>query len=74
MTDEQFNALWSLEDVPACPRGMELLKLFAETYPTIYQFVRPEDFLDLHNEAFSGMPEWESFAAHCENCPDCNES
>ena len=33
-----------------------------------------EDFLDLHNEAFSGIPEWDSFAARCESCRDCNES
>lgn len=74
MTDEQFNALWTLEDVPACAVGMQLIRRFAETYPTIYQFVRPEDFLDLRNEAFAGMPEWENFAAHCESCTACHES
>jgi len=52
---------------------MALLKVFAETYPTIYQFVRPEDFIDLNNDAFAGMPEWEAFAAHCTACPKCNE-
>ena len=74
MTDEQFNALWTMEDIPACDVGMQLLKQFAAAYPTIYQFIRPEDFLDLHNEAFAGMPEWETFASHCETCPTCNES
>lgn len=74
MNDEEFNAWWTMEDVPACAVGMHLLKRFAETYPTIYPFIRPEDFLDLHNEAFAGMPEWENFASHCESCADCNES
>ncbi len=74
MSDEEFAMQYSLDDLPACKDGMALLKRFAETYPTVYAFVRPEDFLDLHNDAFVGMPEWDAFAQHCGACTACHES
>lgn len=74
MTEDEFEAQWTLKDIPACPEGMKLLRTFADAHPTVWQFVRPHDFIDLHNDAFAGMAEWEAFAAHCENCDDCNEA
>jgi hypothetical protein len=78
MTQAQFEAQWRpipLEDfpLPACPKGMRLLKAFADAHPDSFEFIRPEDFVHFDNEAFAGIQEWDVFSRHCLSCQACNE-
>jgi hypothetical protein len=72
MSKEQFHEQWDLATIPACNKGIELLRHFAEAHPNAYQFVRPEDFVELDNPAFAMIPEWDAFARHCATCPKCH--
>jgi len=79
MTQAEFNArVQSIAGeefgIPACPAGMALLKAFADGYPRSFEFLRPEDFINLDREAFYGIQKWEMFAEHILNCPNCNKS
>jgi len=79
VTEDQFNSQWrsiigDYFGLPACPGGMALLRDFADRYPTLLRFVRPKDFINLDREAFYGIQEWETFAEHVLNCPNCNKS
>lgn len=40
MTQVEFNEQWSVDELPACERGMELLKYFADS-PTVQRFLYP---------------------------------
>ena len=71
MNHEEFVEKWSFETIPQCDDGIALLEHFAETHPDAYRFMRPEDFVDLNNAAFSEIPEWDAFAEHCSNCDRC---
>jgi hypothetical protein len=54
-----------------CEHGRELLLNFAAARPSDNSFLEPRDFLDLHNSAFSGIPEWDDFAEHISQCSRC---
>jgi hypothetical protein len=78
MTQDEFEAQWQPfpgEDfpLPACPKGMLLLKAFADSHPDSFKFIRPEDFVNFRNDAFAGIEEWDLFASHCLSCQACNE-
>ena len=44
---------------------------FAAARPSDHGFLEPREFLDLHNSAFSGIPEWDVFAEHVSECSRC---
>jgi hypothetical protein len=54
-----------------CEQGSDLLLKFAAARPRDHSFLEPQDFLDLHNSAFSGIPEWDVFAEHVFECSRC---
>ena len=54
-----------------CEQGRDLLLTFAAARPSDHSFLEPQDFLDLHNSAFSGIPEWDVFAEHVFECSRC---
>jgi hypothetical protein len=56
-----------------CGAGTRLLEDFAETRPQDYTFLEPKDFSDLRNSAFAGIPEWDTFADHVQECALCGE-
>jgi hypothetical protein len=56
-----------------CKAGIRLLETFGATRPEDYSFLEPKDFGDLRNSAFAGIPEWDAFADHVQECPRCGE-
>ncbi len=56
-----------------CERGTALLRAFGTARPEDFEFLEPKDFMDLHNSAFAGIPEWDAFAQHVLSCTDCGE-
>jgi hypothetical protein len=56
-----------------CELGRNLLLKFAAARPADHTFLEPRDFVDLHNSAFSGIPEWDVFAEHISQCSQCGE-
>jgi hypothetical protein len=54
-----------------CEQGRDLLLNFAAARPSDHSFLKPRDFLDHHNSAFSGIPEWDVFADHVFECSRC---
>lgn len=68
-----FLEQWDLESIPTCEEGMRLLYQFSEKYPGSYAYLRPQDFVELNNPAFSDIPEWDAFAQHAANCQSCNK-
>lgn len=71
MTQNEFNAHWTIEEMPACEIGMKLLKIWADLDPLVLPRLR-------HDPAMTGpisflSPAGEAFMAHRSTCPDCNE-
>ena len=60
-----------MEAFRPCERGRGLLQKFAAARPSDHSFLEPRDFLDLHNSAFSGIPEWDTFVEHVSECGHC---
>ena len=60
-----------VEALRPCELGRDLLLKFAAARPSDHSFLEPRDFLDLHNSAFSGIPEWDDFAEHVSECSRC---
>jgi len=78
MTQAEFNSRWQSiagEDfgTPACPKGMAILKAFADGYPRSFEFLHSEDFINLDPDSFLGIAEWKAFTEHVIACPRCNE-
>jgi hypothetical protein len=71
--EEILDSLWTAEDDPPCPEGIQLLHAFAEARFTDFGFLKPQDMIDLRNCAFIGIPEWDVFADHFSICPGCSE-
>jgi hypothetical protein len=65
--------VWTTDDLPACPVGMDLLRQLQAARPTDYAFLEVRDFADLGTSAFDGILEWDAFTAHCAKCEDCQE-
>ena len=63
--------VWTDDDLPACPVGMDLLRRFEAARPNDYGFLQVHDFADLSTSGFAGIPEWDAFAEHCGICEDC---
>ncbi len=60
-----------VEALRPCRLGRDILLEFAAARPSDHSFLEPRDFLDLHNSAFSGIPEWDAFANHVSECSRC---
>lgn len=56
-----------------CRIGTQFLEDFAAARPQDYTFLEPKDFGDLRNSAFAGIPEWDAFADHVQECTRCGE-
>ncbi len=56
-----------------CEMGTLLLEEFAAARPQDYTFLEPKDFSDLRNSAFAGIPEWDAFSDHVQQCTRCGE-
>ncbi|AXC13814.1 hypothetical protein ACPOL_4542 [Acidisarcina polymorpha] len=56
-----------------CDIGTRLLEEFAAARPEDYTFLEPKDFNDLRSSAFAGIPEWDAFADHVQQCIRCGE-
>lgn len=56
-----------------CEEGTRLLECFVAARPEDYGFLEPQDFIDLRNSAFAGIPEWDAFADHVQQCAACGE-
>ena len=56
-----------------CRAGTRLLEVFASARPQDQSFLDPKDFADLRNSAFAGIPEWDAFADHVQECSLCGE-
>ncbi|ADW69033.1 hypothetical protein [Granulicella tundricola] len=72
--DLRFLAQWkSIEEYPACPVGIGILKQMAEASPGAYELAlskgmdRPDHPLLIRN------PHWRAFVAHYQACENCNE-
>lgn len=74
MTQTEFNDQWSIEELPACDRGMELLKHFAESHPEIPLHEIRMLSWKIEVDAFlAADPLLRAYARHVGDCPDCNE-
>jgi hypothetical protein len=56
-----------------CATGTRLLEDFAAARPRDYTFMAPKDFRDLRTSAFAGIPEWDAFADHVQECVRCGD-
>lgn len=56
-----------------CHIGTRLLETFAAARPQDQDFLEPKDFSDLRKSAFAGIPEWDAFADHVQDCSLCGE-
>lgn len=60
-----------MEVFQPCERRRVLIQKFAAARPSDHSFLEPRDCLDLHNSAFSGIPEWDDFVEHVSQCGHC---
>ena len=65
--------VWTDDDLPACPVGMDLLRRFEAARPNENAFLQAQGFVDLSTSAFDGIPEWDAFTEHRQTCEDCKE-
>jgi hypothetical protein len=70
--DTLLKRLFEVDDGLSCPKGTALLRDFAENRPADFGFLKADDFIDLRNSAFAGIPEWDAFAEHYGSCGLCN--
>jgi hypothetical protein len=72
-TLKAFISHLSLEEMSACPDGMELLHLFSLKYPTAYELARQKRFVDVPPTGHRTLG-WQAY--HCEHVAgyaDCQE-
>lgn len=70
----EFISQWELEELPACPEGMEILLHLEQRYPSIYAIARNKHFRGESlppNVAVNAA--YRAFVAHFSSCADCNE-
>jgi hypothetical protein len=72
MTQEAFNSLWKLQEIPACEVGMVLLKRWADADPSNVEYL-PEIAWWEPPATHTGSHEWRAYEWHRAKCPDCNE-
>jgi len=74
LSQSQFNDQWSIEELPACDTGMELLKHFAESHPELsIQDLRMLAWADQVDEFIESDQLWQAYTRHVGECPHCNE-
>ena len=73
MTQEEFNAQWTLDELPACDEGMRLLKAWSDVDPRAVDYIPSAGAMDLDREDLDDSPEWRAYAAHVVACDDCDE-
>jgi hypothetical protein len=59
------------EDLP-CPKGIALLRAFADNRSLDFAFLKSSDLADLKNSAFTGIAEWDAFSDHYGCCGLCH--
>jgi hypothetical protein len=73
---ESFISQWTLDEIPACPVGIDLLYVFSKS-------VDDADFNSAVKAYERGVPIsdeiqrnplWAAYAEHCNGCEDCNEA
>ena len=74
--DLLFRQQWKLvEDYPACPVGLTLLRRFAERQPDLFEFyVRRNLTQEVTVPAILRNPLWIAYQKHLDTCEDCNEA
>jgi hypothetical protein len=65
--------VWTTDDLPACPVGIDLLRRFQAARPNDYAFLEVQDFDDLNTSGFDGILEWDAFTEHCAPCEECKK-
>jgi hypothetical protein len=73
MTQDQFEALWTLEEMPFCPIGMKLLRLLTEKNPAVVDHL-PGLLYQRSSLPFADDPDWLQLLNHANECADCSES
>lgn len=73
MTVNEFAAQWRLDDLPACPAGLVILRDFAEAAPDLYAVAREAHFIDVTDRDVAAHPFWQVFEDYFALCGDCNE-
>lgn len=66
-----MGPVWTENDLPACPEGMDLLRRFEDARPNDFAFLQEQDLIDLGTSAFAGIAQWEAFTEHCGRCEEC---
>jgi hypothetical protein len=69
---QSFCSQWTLEEMPACPVGMELLYYFSLKYPGAYDMARPRRFMDPPPPVTRTLG-WKAYCDHQSSCFDCQE-
>lgn len=69
MTQSEFNALWEIDELPACPVGMVLLKDWADTFPPVKD-IRRLVAMALQDGIHSNLPEWIAVEQHFSTCAE----
>lgn len=71
---DAFMKQWIVEDLPACPTGMVLLKRFADAHPEEFAVAKESGFTPQPLPFFNQNKLWQEYTAHYGSCYDCNES
>jgi hypothetical protein len=72
---ESFTSQWSLDEIPACPVGIELLYAFSRSVDeAVFELALQADMRGLPvAEDVQPNPLWGAYAAHTNSCAGCNE-
>ncbi|WP_263419424.1 hypothetical protein [Terriglobus albidus] len=74
MTQVEFNEQWSVDELPACDTGMELLKHFADMHPEFTaSYIRRLAWADEVDTFTAADPLWTAYVRHVSDCPHCND-
>ncbi|WP_213804987.1 hypothetical protein [Granulicella sp. dw_53] len=69
---DRLGVLFPMDENLPCSEGTTLLRAFAEARPADFAFLKPGDLINLHNSAFAGILEWETFSEHYGSCELCH--
>ncbi|WP_442308052.1 hypothetical protein [Terriglobus sp. YAF25] len=74
MTQTDFNNQWSIDELPACDFGMELLKHFADMHPELTtSHIRRLAWTEEVDPFTAADPLWMAYTRHVADCPHCND-
>ncbi|ADW69057.1 hypothetical protein AciX9_2012 [Granulicella tundricola MP5ACTX9] len=72
--DLQFLTQWkSIEEYPACPVGIGILRQMAEVSPGAYELAVARGFDRPDHPLLQRNPLWRAFVEHRNTCGECNE-